>query len=124
MITALVLDDQTAYVRALARSLRSAVEVVGTGAQASAKLALRPEMTVALVDICLSDTDSTNREGLDFIRWLRTTRPDMGIIAMSARDEPDLPGLTREAGADVFLPKPLRISDLKSQLARLSEGRT
>jgi DNA-binding response OmpR family regulator len=81
-------------------------------------------MSVALVDVCLSASEPSNREGLEFVRWLRCERPDMKIIAMSARDESALPAQALQAGADVFLPKPLRLSELKGVLAKFGEGRT
>jgi CheY-like chemotaxis protein len=121
MRTALVLDDQGAYLRALARSLRGQLDVVVAETQAAAKSSIRPEISLALVDICLSQSDAANREGLEFIRWLRAVRPDVRIVAMSARDEAELPQQTLEAGADVFLPKPLRISELKTVLAKLGK---
>ena len=120
MKTALVLDDQGAYVRALVRSLRGELEITGAETIAAARAALQPGMVVALVDICLSTTDAANREGLEFIHWLRSERPDIRIIAMSAQDEPDIPEQAKMAGADVFLSKPLRISELKAELARLT----
>lgn len=120
MATALVLDDQGAYVRALGRALRGGWEITGVETQAAARAAVGPEVVVALVDICLNAADPENREGIEFIRWLRAARPDIKIIAMSARDEQDLPQLSSQAGADLFLPKPLRVSELKDILTKLT----
>lgn len=118
--SALILDDQTAYIRALARSLRGSLEVTGAETRSSATMLLRKDMTVAIVDICLAAADPTNREGLEFIRWLRAERPAIRIIAMSARDEADISTRALAAGADTFLSKPLRMSELRELLARFS----
>jgi CheY-like chemotaxis protein len=115
----LVLDDQTAYVRALSRALRGDCEVVAAGSISEAQGVLSPDIGVALVDICLSEEDPKNREGLDFIHSLRAGHAEICIIAMSAREDPDLPEQSLQAGADAFLPKPLRVSELKQMLAEL-----
>lgn len=121
MKTALVLDDQTAYTRALARSLRGSLEIVGAETLQRARDVLRPDMAFALVDICLSTAEITNREGLDFVRWLREKAPGICIIAMSAKDDPDIPAMSIHAGADRFLSKPLKMTELRQILADFEE---
>jgi CheY-like chemotaxis protein len=116
MKTTLVLDDQLSYTRALSRALRGYCQVLGAGSVADAKHMAEQDVAFALVDICLSEEDAANRGGIEFIRWLHGQHPDIQIIAMSARDDPDIPRQAKEAGADEFLPKPLRVSELKKRL--------
>jgi DNA-binding response OmpR family regulator len=92
-----VLDSQGFNVRRLAR---------GTGA---AEAAVDAEL--AILDLGLPDVD-----GIDVCRKLRRARPDLAILILSARDqELDIvAGL--DAGADDYLVKPFRLSELLARV--------
>ncbi|MCK4786481.1 MAG: response regulator [Desulfobacteraceae bacterium] len=83
----LILDDQVMYGRSLARALGREYDVRHAVSCLDAK-ARAEYVHIALVDIRLDEeADAENREGLDFIRWLRKQSRDVSIIAMSALEE-------------------------------------
>ena len=119
----LILDDQQAYVRALTRSLPSWFDVAAAHSVAEAQ-AMIENIDGALVDVNLDPESPEDRSGLDFMRLLREKAPQLPIIAMSALEDEGLPEQTRSAGASLFLPKPIRISELREQLERFFEPPT
>jgi DNA-binding response OmpR family regulator len=102
-----VLDSQGLAVRRLAR---------GAGAPAAATGA-----DLVILDLGLPDVD-----GIDVCRRLRAARPGLAILILSARDqELDIvAGL--DAGADDYLVKPFRLSELlarvRAHLRRVAEA--
>jgi DNA-binding response OmpR family regulator len=103
-----VLDSQGFAVRRLAR---------GGGAVAAAAA----DVGLVVLDLGLPDVD-----GIDVCRRLRRARPDLAILILSARDqELDIvAGL--DAGADDYLVKPFRLSELlarvRAHLRRVAEA--
>jgi DNA-binding response OmpR family regulator len=103
-----VLDAQGFPVRRLAR---------GAGAVAAADAGVG----LVVLDLGLPDMD-----GIDVCRRLRNARPDLAILILSARDqELDIvAGL--DAGADDYLVKPFRLSELlarvRAHLRRVDEA--
>ena len=128
----LILDDMEAYIRALERALRREWDVSGASTTYEARHVAEARPEVALVDVRLVEDDPDNREGLDFVRWLRSNGYRLPIVAMSALDDPSLPVEAEAAGADRFIAKPIRVSELRRLLrellasasARLSAGKT
>ncbi|HEV7918533.1 MAG TPA: response regulator transcription factor [Solirubrobacterales bacterium] len=93
-----VLDSQGFTVRRLALG-RPAVGAAG------------PEIGLVMLDLGLPDID-----GIEVCRRLRAVRPEIGILILSARDqELDIvAGL--DAGADDYLVKPFRLSELLARV--------
>ncbi len=79
----------------------------GTGAVSAAD----PSVGLVVLDLGLPDVD-----GLDVCRRLRAARPDLAILMLTARDlELDIvAGL--DAGADDYLVKPFRLSELLARI--------
>src|SRR5206468_2910648 len=102
----LILDDQAMYTRALVRSLRAGYEVVAAMSLEEAKERVTEDVRAALVDIRLREEDPGNREGLEFVRWLKKNHQEIPAIVMSALDDSSLPSEAAVAGAIVFLQKP------------------
>jgi DNA-binding response OmpR family regulator len=102
-----VLESQGLPVRRLAR---------GAGATAAADASVE----VVILDLGLPDID-----GIEVCRRLRRARPELSILILSARDqELDIvAGL--DAGADDYLVKPFRLSELlarvRAHLRRVAE---
>jgi len=115
----LVLDDQVQYGRSLDRALRGEYEIVLSVSQAEAREKLTPDICIILADVCLNESDATDRKGLEFVSWVRTQRPDLPIISMSAMDDESLESAALKAGATKFLRKPIAISRLKALLQEL-----
>jgi DNA-binding response OmpR family regulator len=111
----LVVEDDVAIASALVRVLRSqghAVQQLDRGARAH--LAVTPETAVVILDLGLPDVD-----GLDVCRKIRAARPDLSILILTARDQEIDVVTGLDAGADDYLVKPFRLSEL---LARVRAG--
>lgn len=109
----LIVEDDEAISAGLERVLDDqgyAVQRVDRGRQALA-LAEDDDLRLILLDLGLPDMD-----GLDVCRSLRASRPDVAILILTARDtELDVvAGL--DAGADDYLVKPFRLSELLARL--------
>jgi DNA-binding response OmpR family regulator len=115
----LVVDDDDAIASGLSRVLESQGYAVtrldrGSGAVKAAG----PDIGLVVLDLGLPDID-----GIDVCRKLRAARPDLAILILSARDqELDIvAGL--DAGADDYLVKPFRLSELLARVrAHLRRG--
>jgi len=108
----LVVEDDEAIASGLVRVLASqgyVVRRVDGGRPALA--AVGEDVGLVLLDLGLPDLD-----GLDVCRRLRTARPDLAILILTARDtELDIvAGL--DAGADDYLVKPFRLSELLARV--------
>lgn len=117
----LVVDDDDAIAAGLSRVLESqgySVRRLGRGAGAVA--ATGPEIELVVLDLGLPDID-----GIDVCRKLRTARPDLAILILSARDQELDVVAGLDAGADDYLVKPFRLSELlarvRAHLRRASE---
>lgn len=117
----LVVEDDEAIATGLVRVLEGqghAVRRLGRGS--GAVRAAEPTVRLVLLDLGLPDVD-----GLDVCRRLRAARPDLAILILTARDhELDIvAGL--DAGADDYLVKPFRLSELLARIrSHLRRGAT
>src|SRR4029079_17679768 len=93
-----VLDSQGHSVRRLAR---------GRPAQAAAGEGVK----LVILDLGLPDAD-----GIDVCRRLRDARPDLAILIVSARDQELDVVVGLDAGADDYLVKPFRLSELLARV--------
>src|SRR2546429_8130203 len=108
----LVVDDDAAISAGLTRVLESQGYFVrrpdrGTGVVEAAC----PDIELVVLDLGLPDID-----GIDVCRRLRAVRPELAILILSARDEEldIVAGL--DAGADDYLVKPFRLSELLARV--------
>jgi DNA-binding response OmpR family regulator len=109
----LVVEDDKAIADGLVRVLDSQgwpVRRVSRGRPALAAAA-RPDIGLVLLDLGLPDMD-----GLTVCRALRSARPDLAILILTAREEEldIVAGL--DAGADDYLVKPFRLSELLARV--------
>jgi DNA-binding response OmpR family regulator len=115
----LLVEDDEAIASGLARVLDSQghpVRRLGRGGPAVG--AATQDIGLVVLDLGLPDMD-----GIDVCRRLRAARPDLAILILSARDhELDVvAGL--DAGADDYLVKPFRLSELLARIrAHLRRG--
>jgi DNA-binding response OmpR family regulator len=100
-----VLDSQGYAVRHLARG-------------APALAAAGDDVGLVILDLGLPDVD-----GIDICRRLRAARPELAILILTARDQ-ELDVVTGlDAGADDYLVKPFRLSELLARVrAHLRRG--
>ena len=93
-----VLDSQGYAVRRLARGL-------------PALAAADEEVGLVILDLGLPDVD-----GIDVCRRLRAARPDLAILIVTARDQELDVVAGLDAGADDYLVKPFRLSELLARV--------
>jgi DNA-binding response OmpR family regulator len=118
----LLVEDDDAIASALTRVLDSqGYRVRRLARGAGAHVAAGDGVAVVILDLGLPDVD-----GIDVCRRLRSSQPELGILILTARDrELDVvAGL--DAGADDYLIKPFRLSELlarvRAQVRRASAG--
>jgi DNA-binding response OmpR family regulator len=111
----LLVEDDDAIASGLARVLDSQGYVVSRVGRGRAALAQAGEdVGLVVLDLGLPDMD-----GLDVCRALRAARPELGILILTARDQELDVVAGLDAGADDYLIKPFRLSEL---LARVRAG--
>ena len=112
----LVVDDEANIAELVAMALRYEgfeVRAAHTGSKAvSAAKEFRPDAVV--LDIMLPDFD-----GLEVLRRMRATEPDVPVVFLTARDsvEDRVAGLT--AGGDDYVTKPFSLEELVARLRGL-----
>ncbi|HXU10492.1 MAG TPA: sigma-54 dependent transcriptional regulator [Candidatus Binatia bacterium] len=112
----LIVDDDPSLNEALSGLLAHAGHAVAcaeTGA-AALEIATREPVRLALVDVRLG-----GESGLDLLPRLRTLRPEMAIIMMTAQGTIEMAVEAMRRGADNFVTKPL---DPKRLLALVEKG--
>ena len=67
----------------------------------------------ALIDMHLPPTLQSAKTGIDLVRILRSTHPDLLLIGISVNQDPDIPVTLKDAGASFFLQKPFTGESLK-----------
>jgi DNA-binding response OmpR family regulator len=108
----LLVEDDEAIASGLRRALDSqGYRVTHVGRGRAALEALGEDTELVVLDLGLPDID-----GIDVCRRMRTARPDLAIVIVTARDhELDVvAGL--DAGADDYLVKPFRLAELLARL--------
>jgi DNA-binding response OmpR family regulator len=108
----LVVEDDEAIASGLVRVLDSqgyAVRRVGRGRPALA--AAGEDVGLVILDLGLPDMD-----GIDVCRRLRAARPDLAILILTARDQELDVVAGLDAGADDYLIKPFRLSELLARV--------
>jgi DNA-binding response OmpR family regulator len=108
----LLVEDDDAIASGLVRVLDSqgyAVDRLSRGGPALA--AATPDVGLVILDLGLPDVD-----GIDVCRKLRAARPDLAILILTARHQ-ELDVVTGlDAGADDYLVKPFRLSELLARV--------
>jgi DNA-binding response OmpR family regulator len=108
----LLVEDDEAIASGLVRVLESqgyAVRRLARGGPALA--AADDEVSLVILDLGLPDTD-----GIDVCRRLRTARPELAILILTARDQELDVVAGLDAGADDYLVKPFRLAELLARV--------
>ena len=115
----LIVEDDDAIATGLARVLDSqghSVHRVGRGR--AALEAVDGDVALVVLDLGLPDID-----GIEICRRLRAAWPDLAILILSARDQELDVVAGLDAGADDYLVKPFRLSELLARVrAHLRRG--
>ncbi len=120
---ALVVDD----VRVAAATIAQALELLGyeTEIAYGSRPALE-SLACRIPDVILLDINMPGVDGVEVCRHLRRepSTAKVPIIAISSEVQEDTIALVRQAGANVFLPKPIEIEALEQILKGLFPGET
>ncbi|HLG93190.1 MAG TPA: response regulator, partial [Acidimicrobiales bacterium] len=115
MTRLLVVDDEAAFLRAMAISLRARgyeVEQARTGA-AALELAARRRPDIVILDLGLPDLD-----GVEVLRGLRAWS-SAPVVVLSARHAEEAKVEALDAGADDYVTKPFGMDELLARLRAL-----
>ena len=118
-LRALVVDDEPMLQDLLSMALRYDgwdVRAAGTGT-AGVRAAREFSPDVVLLDVMLPDID-----GLEVLRRMRGTDPDIPVLFLTAKDavEDRIAGIT--AGGDDYVTKPFSLEEVVARLRGLSAG--
>jgi len=122
--TILVADDHPLVCAALSHALRAAMPG-GTVLTASTLDAL--DQTVGLhpdLDLALLDLNMPGSHGISSLLLLRSRRPELPVVVISANDHPRTIERARQFGAAGFLPKSTPLPQLLSAIAAVLGGGT
>ena len=109
-LTALLVDDDDELARIFARALERigfAVHRARTGTDALAVLSHVERLDAAIVDLVLPGVG-----GIEIVRRARATFPACRIVAVTGLADATVEHVFRDAGADVFLAKPVELQHL------------
>jgi DNA-binding response OmpR family regulator len=108
----LLVEDDEAIASGLVRVLQSQGYPVRRLARGGPALAAADsEVGLVILDLGLPDTD-----GIDVCRRLRTARPELAILILTARDQEVDVVAGLDAGADDYLVKPFRLAELLARV--------
>lgn len=112
----LIVEDHTA----LRAMLSETLEALGYHVEAfeSAELAL--EQWRQSADIALLDVNLPGEDGLYLAQQLRLDKPTLGVIVMSVRNQISDKVDGYNAGADIYLPKPIDPDELNAAIQALA----
>jgi DNA-binding response OmpR family regulator len=118
-IKVLIVDDEQAVLDAGREYLQAYGFEVETATEREEAEALLAKREYALLVADLRLTGIHGREGFELVRYVREYRPLCRVIVLTAHGSAEVEREARRIGADVFLEKPLPLSDLLAAAARL-----
>ncbi len=110
MAKILIVDDEQSYRQLLTLVFEEQGNTVRTamnGRQALELLAVEPS------DIIISDVKMPDMDGIELLRAVRETHPDLGVILMTAFASVETAREAFKLGADDFIQKPFDVEELK-----------
>lgn len=109
-------DDYQPMTVALTRLLSLECDIVGQARTAAELLkeALTHHPDVVVVDLYLKDEN-----GIEVCRQLKSVSPDVGIVMVTAQDDPHIRSAALDAGVSVFVPKHAAYVQLLPAILRL-----
>jgi CheY-like chemotaxis protein len=125
-VSILVVDDETdvaelfrQHFRREARQGTYVLHYAASAAEALDRLSGEIEPTLLAV---LSDINMPGMDGLELLREIKTQRPDLPVMMVTAYGDDERRRLAGEYGAAEFITKPVNFDLLKTQLRDLSDA--
>jgi len=110
-VRVLVVDDHPAFRKALTSALRM-VEDIEIAGEAGGGVAACAEAEELAPDVVLMDLSMPDLSGIDAMKRIHESRPDMPVVILTAHADPGVEREAREAGASGFLAKGTGLQDL------------
>ena len=125
-VSILVVDDETdvadlfrQHFRREARQGTYVLHFAYSGEEALDKLAAGIEPPLIVI---LSDINMPLMDGLELLREIKTLRPDLPVMMVTAYGDDERRRLAGESGAAAFMTKPVDFNFLRTQLRDLSDA--
>ncbi len=120
-VRVLIVDDHEVLASALAQALDAEPDLVAVGAAGTLEraAALIPTTTP---DVLLLDHRLPDGDGVDAVRWLRTLRPSMAVIILTASAAEHVMVSAIEAGVSGFLSKTRSLPEVTSAVRAAAAG--
>jgi two-component system NtrC family response regulator len=115
----LIVDDVPEYLNSLSRALSGAHVIVTAHNLDEAKEKMSESIKLALIDVRLSEENTSNRDGILFLAWLKENYPDVPVIMMSAYQDFEATKNALNLGAAHYLKKPIDLRQLKELIGSL-----
>lgn len=110
MSNILIVDDEQSYRQLLSLVFEGDGHMIRTAANGREAIELiRKEP----VDVIISDVKMPDMDGIDLLRAVRETLPDLGVILMTAYASVETAREAFKLGADDFITKPFDVEELK-----------
>ncbi len=115
----LVVEDEPRIAHFLAKALRldGHEVVVAEDGEVGLFLGMTEPFDLAVLDLTLP-----GRSGLEVLTALRGAHPQVPVLMLTGRDDPEARRACEQAGASDFLAKPLVVADLRERVRGLLEG--
>jgi DNA-binding response OmpR family regulator len=117
MARVLVVEDERELLEAWAAALAQAGNAVTTARDGVEAI---KQLGTGIYDVIVFDLHLPRLNGLDAIRLIRRTEPDLPILVVTGSRDPDMTRSVIEAGANDILFKPSAIAELTDAVARLA----
>jgi len=114
----LIVEDEAAIVRFLARGLAAQGHHVVSAANGEDGLALALN-PVESVEFVLLDISLPGMDGHEVLQRLRVSRPELPVLMLTARDDLQHKVRALDAGADDYLTKPFAFEELLARMRAL-----
>lgn len=111
----LIVDNQRDVSKAIRAGIQSLGKDFNVASAMSGEEALL-EARLRKFDLLITEVRLTGMSGIELMRKLRTTRPDLKVILLTGSTDRYIRREISDAGAEVFLQKPIEIPNLLAQV--------
>jgi len=117
----LVVDDHSAFRRALTSALRM-VKSIDVAGEAGGGVAATQQARALDPDLVIMDLSMPDLDGIAAMREIHQARPELPIVFLTAHADPGVEREARRAGASGFLAKGGSLEDLVIVLHEVAEA--